>query len=120
MICCLVLSSHITDRARAFVTLGDIDVVTAKAVVEELGTNATAVVCDVREWKDQLHLFKTAFESSPSQSIDIVIANAGLGGAGDAMMVEEGWCVSLLFSILIVLTYKKTQIRNLKSLRFRQ
>lgn len=98
MICCLVLSPRITDQARAFVTLGDIDIEAAKAVVAKLGTNATAVICDVREWKNQLDLFRTAVESSPSQSIDIVIANAGLGGAGDAMMVEEGWCVSLPFS----------------------
>lgn len=71
--------------------MGDIDEAEVQAVVATLGgEKAIAVKCDVREWKDQLALFEAAIASSPNKSVDIVIANAGLGGAGDAMMVEQG------------------------------
>jgi NAD(P)-dependent dehydrogenase (short-subunit alcohol dehydrogenase family) len=83
--------NHQSWLSRAFVTLGDIDEEEVKAVVAKLGVEkAIAVQCDVRAWKDQLTLFETAMSSSPNKSVDIVIANAGLGGAGDAMMVEDG------------------------------
>ena len=36
------------------------------------------VCCDVREWKEQLSVFKAAIENSPHKSIDIVVANAGI------------------------------------------
>ncbi len=38
------------------------------------------VRCDVREWKDQLEVFKSAVSNSPHHSVDIVIANAGISG----------------------------------------
>ncbi|KEQ92113.1 hypothetical protein AUEXF2481DRAFT_43516 [Aureobasidium subglaciale EXF-2481] len=75
--------------AGAFVTIGDIDIEAANDLVAKLDGEAIAVRCDVREWKDQLDLFENAIHSSTSRSIDIVIANAGLGGAGDPMMVEQ-------------------------------
>lgn len=71
-------------------TIGDIDIKAANDLVAELDGEAIAVRCDVREWKEQLDLFENAVNSSPSRSVDIVIANAGLGGAGDPMMVEQG------------------------------
>jgi hypothetical protein len=34
------------------------------------------VKCDVRKWKDQVAIFKSAAANSPHMSVDIVIANA--------------------------------------------
>lgn len=39
------------------------------------------VHCDVRSWQDQVNVFKQAIGNSPSKSVDIVIANAGISGA---------------------------------------
>jgi NAD(P)-dependent dehydrogenase (short-subunit alcohol dehydrogenase family) len=36
------------------------------------------VKCDVRQWKEQLEVFKAAIANSPHKSVDIVIANAGI------------------------------------------
>lgn len=67
--------------AGAFVTFGDIAEDRAHALVSELGQDKVAFVkCDTREWQDQASLFKTAIEQSPSRSIDIVLANAGISG----------------------------------------
>ena len=38
------------------------------------------VQCDVREWKEQIAVFKAAVKNSPHKSIDIVVANAGIAG----------------------------------------
>jgi NAD(P)-dependent dehydrogenase (short-subunit alcohol dehydrogenase family) len=38
------------------------------------------VKCDTRVWEDQLAMFKSAVSNSPSKSVDIVIANAGITG----------------------------------------
>lgn len=76
--------------ARAFVAIGDINGDAAKAVAAELGAeHAVGVTCDVRKWDEQLALFETAIASSPKKQIDIAIANAGLGGANDSIMVDE-------------------------------
>jgi NAD(P)-dependent dehydrogenase (short-subunit alcohol dehydrogenase family) len=37
------------------------------------------VKCDVCSWEEQVSLFEAALLNSPHKSIDIVIANAGLG-----------------------------------------
>jgi NAD(P)-dependent dehydrogenase (short-subunit alcohol dehydrogenase family) len=39
------------------------------------------VQCDVREWKEQIAVFRAAIENSPHKSIDIVVANAGIAGS---------------------------------------
>jgi NAD(P)-dependent dehydrogenase (short-subunit alcohol dehydrogenase family) len=36
------------------------------------------VKCDVRQWKEQVDVFKDAIANSPNKSVDIVIANAGI------------------------------------------
>ena len=66
--------------AGAFVTMGDVNEEAGLKLATELGGDkkATFVKCDVRVWKDQLKLFKTAMERSPSKGIDIVLANAGV------------------------------------------
>jgi NAD(P)-dependent dehydrogenase (short-subunit alcohol dehydrogenase family) len=57
----------------------------------ELGNGVVFVKCDTRSWNDQIELFETAYAESPSRSIDIVIANAGVGrGKGDPLMALEG------------------------------
>ena len=49
------------------------------------------VKCDTRVWEDQVKMFEAAASRSPNNSVDIVIANAGVGrGAGDPMMQLEG------------------------------
>ncbi|RVX70510.1 hypothetical protein B0A52_05161 [Exophiala mesophila] len=48
------------------------------------------VKCDTRVWEDQVKMFEAAASRSPNNSVDIVIANAGVGrGAGDPMMQLE-------------------------------
>ncbi|KXL44676.1 hypothetical protein M433DRAFT_252034 [Acidomyces richmondensis BFW] len=71
--------------AGAFVTFGDINKTVAQQLVANLGggINACYVPCDVTVWSDQLSLFKTALIESPSKSIDIVVANAGIAVTDD-------------------------------------
>ena len=45
-----------------------------------LRQNATYAECNVNTWSDQVNLFKTAISKSPTKSVDIVIANAGISG----------------------------------------
>jgi len=67
--------------AGAFVTFGDTAEDLAQALVQELGSDTAAFVkCDTRVWSDQVTLFKTAIARSPSRSVDIVLANAGISG----------------------------------------
>ncbi|KAL9083516.1 MAG: hypothetical protein Q9165_008497 [Trypethelium subeluteriae] len=79
------------DSYDAFVVVGDIDGDAAKALATQFGeSNAIGMRCDVREWSDQLSLFETAISVAPRKRVDIVIANAGLGGANDPMMLNQG------------------------------
>lgn len=67
--------------AGAFVTFGDLAEDLAQGLVTELGSDRVAFVkCDTRVWSDQVTVFKTAIARSPSQSVDIVHANAGISG----------------------------------------
>lgn len=71
-------------KAGAFVTFGDLAEDRSQKIVDELGEDkAHFVHCDVLKWQDQLHLFLTALDKSPSKTIDIVIANAGISGLDD-------------------------------------
>lgn len=71
-------------KAGAFVTFGDFADDRSKAIVDEIGEDKVCFVhCDVTNWQDQLHLFHTALEKSPSKTIDIVVANAGTSGHDD-------------------------------------
>jgi NAD(P)-dependent dehydrogenase (short-subunit alcohol dehydrogenase family) len=47
------------------------------------------VKCDVRNWDDQVAMFKTAIQRSPNHSCDIVIANAGVVGDDQMFRVED-------------------------------
>lgn len=69
-------------KAGAFVTIADISRNSGLALEEEL-TKASAkyVFCDVASWKSQVEAFKTAIASSPTKTLDTVIAAAGIGGS---------------------------------------
>jgi NAD(P)-dependent dehydrogenase (short-subunit alcohol dehydrogenase family) len=56
--------------------------------------NAKFVKCDVCSWDSQLAMFKAARVSSPEQSIDIVVANAGITGP-DPVFYGQGQFVPL-------------------------
>ena len=76
---------------RAFVTFCDINEEKGKALEAEIGANVAFVRCDTRSWEDQIRLFDTACTRSPGKSVDIVVANAGVGrGPGDPLMQLEG------------------------------
>lgn len=71
-------------KAGAFVTFGDLADDRCHKIVEEIGEDKVCFVhCNVLDWHEQLHLFRTALEKSPSESIDIVVANAGISGHDD-------------------------------------
>ncbi|KAM5350787.1 hypothetical protein ACJ41O_007292 [Fusarium nematophilum] len=70
-------------EAGAFVTIGDYDEAAGCSTKAELSPNVAFVKCDVRDWDQQVALFRAALESSPHKSIDVVIANAGIVGADD-------------------------------------
>lgn len=71
-------------KAGAFVTFGDLANDRSQKIVEELGEDQVSFVhCNVLKWQDQLHLFLTALKKSPSKTIDIVVANAGISGHDD-------------------------------------
>ncbi|KAJ9605915.1 hypothetical protein H2200_009764 [Cladophialophora chaetospira] len=77
-------------KAGAFVTFCDINEEKGKALEAGIGANVAFVKCDTRSWEDQIQVFETAYSKSPQKSVDIVIANAGVGrGAGDPLMQLE-------------------------------
>lgn len=71
--------------AGAFVTIGDMHPRGAE-IENELKGQAVFVKCDIRKWEDQIQLFETAKSRSPANSVDIVIANAGISrSSGDSL-----------------------------------
>lgn len=79
--------------AGAFVTMGDMNA-RGTELEEELnadGEKAAFVKCDIRKWEDQIKLFETAKTKSPSKSVDVVIANAGISrSSGDSLWTLDG------------------------------
>ena len=43
--------------------------------------NAQFVKCDVTDFESQRRMFQVAKENSPSKTVDVAIANAGISGA---------------------------------------
>jgi len=75
--------------AGAFVTFGDVAEKLGTDLAAELGPDKVAFVkCDVTVWKEQLNLFKTALDKSPSKGVDIVFANAGIGRADEVLSAK--------------------------------
>ena len=79
--------------AGAFVTFGDLHP-RGNEIEKELnadGQKAAFVKCDIRSWEDQIRLFETARSKSPNNSVDIVIANAGISrSSGDSLWNLDG------------------------------
>lgn len=75
--------------AGAFVTFGDVNASRGAEIETELnadGPRCVFVTCDIRDWDQQKAMFQTAKDRSPSHSVDVVIANAGISRAsGDSL-----------------------------------
>ncbi|KAK7420260.1 hypothetical protein QQX98_002915 [Neonectria punicea] len=75
--------------AGAFVTFADVDEKRGTAIEKELNNGnvcAVFVKCDIRDWDQQKVMFETAKSKSPNNSVDIVIANAGISrSSGDSL-----------------------------------
>ncbi|OJJ62618.1 hypothetical protein ASPSYDRAFT_196420 [Aspergillus sydowii CBS 593.65] len=75
--------------AGAFVTFGDLHPRGAE-LAKELNAageeKAAFVKCDIREWDELIKLFEMAKSKSPHNSVDVVIANAGISrSSGDSL-----------------------------------
>ncbi|KAJ3556547.1 hypothetical protein NM688_g1972 [Phlebia brevispora] len=73
----------------AKIVIGDVNLEEAQKVVQtinESGQNAVACLCDVTKWDDQVSLFELA--NTTFGSVDIVIPNAGVIGAGQFTKLE--------------------------------
>lgn len=79
--------------AGAFVTFGDLSE-RGKEIEKELnadGDRVAFVKCDIRSWDEQKTLFETAVSKSPSHSVDVVLANAGISrSSGDSLWNLDG------------------------------
>ncbi|OQD63323.1 hypothetical protein PENPOL_c009G06704 [Penicillium polonicum] len=75
-------------EAGAFVTFGDLHP-RGDDLAKELnahGETAAFVKCDITDWDSLITLFETAKSKSPHNSVDVVIANAGISRAsGDSL-----------------------------------
>lgn len=81
--------------AGAYVTIGDFNdrgVEIAKELNEKHGKDVCVFVkVDIRDWDQQKAMFETAKAKSPQNSVDIVIANAGISrSSGDSMWQLDG------------------------------
>lgn len=83
---------HFVD-AGAFVTFADLNE-RGTTIEKELNSGVRRcqfVKCDIRSWDDQKAVFEAAKSQSPSQSVDIVIANAGISrSSGDSLWQLDG------------------------------
>lgn len=83
---------HFVD-AGAFVTFADLND-RGTTIEKELNSDIRRcqfVKCDIRSWEDQKVVFDAAKSQSPSQSVDVVIANAGISrSSGDSLWKLDG------------------------------
>lgn len=76
----------------ARVTIADINEQQGKTFVQELklnGLSANLIATDVTQWTSQVQAFKSAIAFSGSNSVDIVVAAAGLPGADFISQKDE-------------------------------
>jgi NAD(P)-dependent dehydrogenase (short-subunit alcohol dehydrogenase family) len=85
-------------EAGAFVTFGDLHP-RGDDLAKELNANsetAAFVKCDITDWDSLIILFETAKAKSPHNSVDVVIANAGISRAsGDSLWNLDGKSVPI-------------------------
>lgn len=79
----------------AFVTFADVNDERGRGIETELndqyGQRCIFVKCDVRSWAEQKVLFETAKSKSPCNSVDVVLANAGISrSSGDSLWDLDG------------------------------
>jgi NAD(P)-dependent dehydrogenase (short-subunit alcohol dehydrogenase family) len=83
---------HLVD-AGAFETFADLNERGA-TIEKELNSDVRRcqfVKCDIRSWEDQNAVFEAARSQSPSHSVDVVIANAGISrSSGDSLWQLDG------------------------------
>ncbi|KAH8682079.1 hypothetical protein BX600DRAFT_521495 [Xylariales sp. PMI_506] len=78
-------------KAGAYVTFADVNEARGKDIEKELNDAAGKEVCafvtvDIRDWDQQKAMFETAKSRSPHNSVDVVIANAGISrSSGDSL-----------------------------------
>jgi NAD(P)-dependent dehydrogenase (short-subunit alcohol dehydrogenase family) len=81
-------------KAGAYVTFADVNAERGHDIEKELnssGNNCVFVKCDIRSWDEQKNMFETAKAKSPQNSVDVVIANAGISrSAGDSLWTLDG------------------------------
>lgn len=77
--------------AGSFVTFCDMNL-RGNDIEKELGSDRCCFVeCDIRDWDAQVRTFKAAKTKSPHNSVDIVIANAGISRVGvDSLWKLDG------------------------------
>lgn len=83
--------------AGSFVTFGDVNEERGRAIEKELNDAAGGrevcafVKVDIRDWDQQKLMFQTAKDKSPANSVDVVIANAGISrSSGDGLWTLDG------------------------------
>jgi len=82
--------------AGSFVTFGDLKEERGRAIEKELNEASGKEVCafvkvDIRDWDQQKTMFQTAKARSPANSVDVVIANAGISrSSGDCLWTLDG------------------------------
>lgn len=77
----------------AFVTFADLNDrgIEIERELNARGDKSAFVKCDIRDWDDQIKLFETAKAKSPANSVDVVIANAGISrSSGDSLWNLDG------------------------------
>ena len=75
--------------AGAFVVVADINEEAGVRLEKDLASLVAFIRCDVTSWESQLSCFKKAIEASPTSSIDIVVANAGISST-DPIFLNDG------------------------------
>jgi NAD(P)-dependent dehydrogenase (short-subunit alcohol dehydrogenase family) len=78
-------------QAGASVVISDINVEKGDQVARHIrkdtgNENVFFIACDVRDWQQQVNMFKEAVRLSPHGGIDIVVANAGIAGIEPFML----------------------------------
>ncbi|WAO97388.1 Hypothetical protein NCS54_01511500 [Fusarium falciforme] len=75
--------------AGAFVTFADVNEQRGRSIEADLnvdGRKCLFVKCDIRDWDQQKTVFEEAKRNSPSRSVDVVLANAGISrSSGDSL-----------------------------------
>jgi NAD(P)-dependent dehydrogenase (short-subunit alcohol dehydrogenase family) len=93
----------------AFVTFGDVNergYEMEKELNQKHGNCCAFVKCDITSWNDQKVMFETAKTKSPSNSVDVVLANAGISrSSGDSLWVLDGKLCSISVASYFTETY---------------